>query len=65
MRIKFGGWIQINIQIEVLADLNLAVWYGIAICIHVRKKFGSFQFGGCEDKLPNVPAIRHLCKEEH
>ena len=50
-----------TLQIKVLADLNLAVWYGIAICIHVRKKFGRFQFGGCEGKLPNFPAIRQLC----
>ena len=25
--------------------------YNIAICIHMRKKFGRFQFGGCEGKL--------------
>ena len=31
-----------TLQIKVLADLNMAVWYGIAICIHVRKNLADF-----------------------
>ena len=60
---KLYSWWELNLvvgskstlQTKVLADLNLAVWYVIAICIHVRKKFGRFEFGWCEGKMPNFP----------
>ena len=49
--VQLEYWWQLNLvvgskstlQIKVLADLNLAVWYVIAIYIHVRKKFGRFE----------------------
>ena len=38
-------WQELNLAVEpkivitrILADLNLAVWYGIAICIHASRK---------------------------
>ena len=27
---------------RILVDLNLVVWYGIAICIYVSRNFGGF-----------------------
>ena len=38
-------WRKLNLALEpkiarILADLNLAVWYGIAIRIYVSRKFG-------------------------
>ena len=39
-------WRELNLAVElkiaiarILADLNLAVWYGIAICMYVSRKF--------------------------
>ena len=45
-RIGRKYWWELNLVVgseiaitSVLADLNLAVWYGIAICIYTSKKF--------------------------
>jgi hypothetical protein len=47
-------WRELNLAVEpkiaitrILADLSLAVRYGIAIRIYVSRKFGEFSFGGC------------------
>ena len=32
---------------RILVDLNLAVWYGIAIRIYASRKFWQILFGGC------------------
>ena len=53
---------------NILADLNLAVWYGIAIHIYASKKFlADFNLAVAQavqsakfKSPPNFPAIRYL-----
>ena len=47
--------------LTLLADLYLAVWYGIAICTCTRKKLADFNLAVERHtaKPPNFPAIRY------
>ena len=47
--------------LTLFADLNLAVWYGIAICTCMQKKFWRILIWWLKEKTakqPNFPAIR-------
>ena len=67
-------WRELNLAVEpkiaiarILLDLNLVVWYGIAIRIYASRKFWQIQSGSCNidrqiakfNSPPNFPAIRY------
>ena len=47
---------------RILSDLNLAVRYGIAICIYASRKFGGYNIDHQTAKFSGytVPALRDL-----
>ena len=60
--IKFGGFAP-NDVFNTIAELNLELWYGIAICICTRKqKLADFYLAVKRHiaKQPNFPAIRYV-----
>ena len=53
-------WRELNLAVEpkiaiarILVNLNLAVWYGIAICMYANRKFWQILIRQLQYRLPN------------